>query len=398
MITISDLNQSQPAPITDPEHLLFYVSLANKLADAIPSTELGSSMPEGLVKRLALTLTDYMQDVVADAGVWRSFIVANKELFGYKIPFFEIDESYIDYELNLPDVQFLVWYVIAMLWENYKFINPLDSRIQQLSKTLFVILESQYEDAPVCEEFNIARGLEFSDTEDHKKIYALGNWLFLHSYLLTPAFADTMHEFASEINPEDTDFATKLNKRLDESMMNETTGPLALFIPEWVYLMLEGRLPKQTENFNPEPHKYYKSFTEFTGGRDIMFFDSYESLNQFFIEALGWEEGQEHLSQVKGQHDYVLMVERDKGMLMAMNVARCIACHENQLYDQNFAEKNAFSLLIMRGLCPGDLLRRIFREGWLPDAHWPDSDDHEFTAKYADFIARCYLQSYYRGD
>ena len=121
-------------------------------------------------------------------------------------------------------------------------------------------------------------------------------------------------------------------------------------------------------------------------------------MNRFFIDGMGWESGKEHLSMAKGAADYVLLVNHDKGMLMARGLARCISDSENPLYDNGYARDHAFELISVRGLCPGDLLQYIFEHDWLPDAVFPGTDDRLTVAANRDFIARCYLQQYYRGD
>lgn len=395
---------------TDP----YYLSLANRLLEESAAQPFVSEIPEALHRRVVLALTDYMQDIVADAGLWRSFVDANRELYGWSVPFHEIGEGYVDYELNREDVRFLVWYVVAMLNEEMRTIYPHDASLIAYADRCFAILESEYDDAPVPEHYNIARGLEFNDAADHKAIYELGNWLFLHSYLLTPAFAMSLQEIMGSVDPADPDAAKTVNERLEEAMMENTTGPLALFTPEWVYLMLERKLPKQPAEESPakEPHPYYSRFVEYTGGETVKFFASYEEMNRFFIEALGWEKGEEHLAQAKGADDYILMVTRDKGMLMARDIARCVKAPQNSLYNEEYASNHAFDLLCDRGLCPGDLLRRIFSENWLPDAKFPsvrtgtensapgidDESNRHLVHSHRDFIARLYLQIYYRGD
>lgn len=400
MITKEEFLVRQPSFPEPEETDVFYLDVANRLVARCGECRLAQSMPGGLLKNLALNLVGYLQDVACDAGLWRSFVDACRELYGRPLPFYAPDESYIDYELNPQDVRFIVWYTIAMLWEEKRCIYPLDKDLLALADVCYSVLDEVYESAPAPEGFNIAYGLEFNDPDDHKSIYRLGNWLFLHSYLLTPAFAPSLRGILSGISPENPDFNVEANARLEEAMMNDTTGPLALFTSEWVYLMLERKLPKDTE---PETatgslHPYYKKFTEFTGGEEIRFFSSYDEMNRFFISALGWEEGVEHLSQAKGADDYVLLVTPRKGMLMARDVARCIAAPSNPLYNPVYARKEAFSLLCDRGRCPGDLLRFIFRNDWLPDAVFPGTDDHELVARNRDFIARCFLQIYYRGD
>ncbi|MDE6006512.1 MAG: DUF3843 family protein [Muribaculaceae bacterium] len=380
----------------------FYIGIANLLLETIGNSEFGAVMPLGLTKRVALTLADYLQDIVADAGFWRSFIDANRELYGWSIPFHDSSEAYVDYELNKEDVRFLVWYVVAMLWEECGMLYPHDKKLLQMADSCFAILENEYDDAPVNESFNIARGLEFNDPEDAEKIYHLGNWLFLHSYLLTPAFALSLQEVMSEYDPSLPDADTLLNNKLEEAMLENTTGPLALYTPEWVYLIIKRHLPdsaiKEPMAGDGKTHPYYEAFIKATGGKNIAFFDSYQKMNDFFINALGWEAGVEHLSQAKGASDYVLMVNPEKGMLMARGIAKCIASPENPLYNKEYARNHSFDLLTVRGLCPGDLLNLIFKNNWLPDACFPGSDNRELVHKYRDFIARCYLQIYYRGD
>lgn len=378
---------------TDP----YYWELANKLAEIAEESAIYPTLPQSVIKRMALCLTGYMQDIVSDAGIWRSFVEANRKLYGWSVPFHETPEEYIDYELNREDVRFLAWYALAMGYEEKRDIFPHDPMLLDLADIWFDHLESIYEDAPVPESYNIARGLDFNDPEDSKAIYHLGQWLFLHCYLITPAFAMTLGEIVSDpelIKPENVPM---LHEKLDKALMENPTGPLALFISEWLYLILNGKLLKHNEE-KGEVHPYYERFTKATGGKTLAFFDTYDAMNRFFIDQLGWEAGEEHLPMMKEEKDFVLMVNKHKGMLAARNVAKCIASPENPYYDKEYADEHAFDLLTVRGLCPGDLLRVIFENEWLPDAHFPGSNDYKLVADNQDFIARCYLQQYYTGD
>ncbi|MDE6683210.1 MAG: DUF3843 family protein [Muribaculaceae bacterium] len=378
---------------TDP----YYWELSNKLVDVAKGNPFYKELPQSVIKRVALCLTGYIQDVVSDAGIWRSFVEANRKLYGWSVPFHDTPEEYIDYELNREDVRFLVWYAIAMGYEDKRDIYPHNKGLLELADVWFEHLEGIYEDAPVPETYNISRGLDFNDQEDSKDIYRLGQWLFLHCYLITPAFSMTLGEIMSDPELRKQENLPMLHERLEQSMMQDPTGPLALFISEWLYLILNGKLLKRKEE-NGEIHPYYDRFTKATGGKTIEFFDTYESMNRFFIEKLGWEAGEEHLPMMKGERDFVLMVNRNKGMLAARNVARCIASPENPYYDKEYSKDHAFDLLTVRGLCPGDLLRVIFENNWLPDARFPHTDDTKLVGENRDFIARCYLQQYYVGD
>lgn len=377
----------------------FYFEVANQIYDLGKNLTFRNIMPDGIARRIALTLTDYLQDIVADSGLWRSFVEANRALYGWPVPFHDVTEEYVDYELNREDIRFLVWYVIAMLWDEKRLIYPHHVGLLQYADCCYDFLEAVYEESPVPEGFReLTLGVDLKDQEDKERVYHLGNWLFLHSYLLTPAFAATLQEIMAETDSSDPDFASKLNRRLEEAMIDETTGPLALFTPEWVYLILNGKLPKIHTDEHKEEHKYYKSFVKATGGKTILFFDSYTKMNQFFIESLGWEAGTEHLAQAKGADDYILMVNPDKGMLMARNIARCVKSPDNSLFNEAYARRHSMELLTERGCCPGDLLKVIFENKWLPFAHFPESDDYKLVEGNQDIIARCYLQLFYRGD
>lgn len=383
---------------TDP----YYWELANRLVNIAIDNKLFPSFPEKVMERAALALIGYYQDVICDAGIWRSFITECRRLYGFTVPFFaDGSTEYLDYELNKADVRFMVWYALSMNFEPLRVCNPFKEEIIKGADIWYSELERIYDEAPLPVKYRFSAELEIHSEEDRPEIMRLANWLFLHCYLMTPAYALTLSEIASEFDLNKEEGVIDMQKRLDASMWQDPTGPLALYLGEWLYLIVEGKPapdPERKENGIQEPHKYFTAFTEFTGGKTMQFFSTYEELNRFFIEALGWNAGEQHLIQVKDDKDFVLMVDARKGMLLARNVAKCIASPDNQLYDQEYARRYAMDLLTERGLCPGDLLRLVCEKGWLPDAHFPDSEDYRIVAKNADFIARCYLQQYYRGE
>lgn len=394
-IEIKDFQFRQPTfPQNDPTDK-FYLDIANNLLGIIEASGIGKEMPEGVVRRLALGITGYFQDIIADAGIWRSFVDANRKMYGYSVPFHQTGESYIDYELNPEDIRFLTWYIIAMSYEDMRDLYPLNAKVIELADMMFGYLEAEYDDAPVCESFNLARGLEFNDPEDSEKIYHFGYWLFFHSYLMTPAFALTLSEIMADPNMLKQENVTQLHARMEQAMMEDPTGPLALFTTEWLKLIIDGKLPENKKR-NGGNHPYYDKFIKATNGKCIKYFGDYQEMNTFFIEKMEWEKGEEHLPVMKKEKYFVVMVNPERGMLVARNSARCIADSDNPYYDKDYARKHAFEYLSVRGRCPADLLKYAFANGWLPDAVFPDTNDSELVKNNYDFIARCYLQQYYR--
>lgn len=380
----------------------FYLSLCNRLVKTAEEKGLFPSYPEKVVERAALALIGYYQDVICDAGIWRSFISECRRLYGYTVPFFSKEgDEYVDYELNRPDVEFMVWYAMSMNYEGRRVCYPYDTELIEGAKVWYETLEEAYDEAPIPVDYRLVHDLEIHAEEDRPALMQLANWLFLHCYLMTPAYALTLAEIASEFDISTEEGVLEMQKRLDASMWQDPTGPLALYLGEWLYLIVEGKPapePRTDTSEKDRPHKYFTAFTSYTGGDTLRFFATYDELNRFFIKALGWNEGEEHLGQMKNDSDFVLMVDPDKGMLLARNVAKCIASPTNTLYDKEYARQNAIRLLTVRGCCPPDLLKYICEKGWLPDAHFPHSDDYQLVKDNWNFIARCFLQQYYRGD
>lgn len=399
MITMPQFILRQPGAPEETKTDAYYLALANRLVAITGEGGLLPSYPLKVVERAAMAVVGYYQDVICDAGIWRTFISENRRLYGYTVPFYDGGDDYMDFELNRIDVRFMLWYSLSMNYEEKRVENPLSEEILAAADAWWNELERVYDESPMPEDFRLAHELEMHAEEDSDAIFRLGNWLFMHCYLMTPAYALTLSEIASSIDLSKEENIGELQRRMEQSMMEDPTGPLALYLREWLYLIVEGRLPRKSpKKEEVETHKYFTAFTNATGGEIIKFFASYEEMNRFFIEALGWSENEDHLPQLKGENDFILMVNKEKGMLLAKNIARCIAHPQNHLYDKEYAHSHAIELLTERGCCPGDLLRYVCENGWLPDAVFPGSSDTALVADNWDFISRCYLQQYYRGD
>lgn len=388
----------QPAyPEVKPTDIYFY-ELANDLLAAWEKSGRLATVPEAVMQRCAIMATGYYQDILSDAGLWRGFVAQCRRWYDRPVPFHTAGEDYVDYELNYIDVAFLLWYGIAMLDMDRRLISPLHADIMELARIWHGMLEERYDDAPVPEEYNIAFELDVNDPEDGKEIARLSHWLFTHSYLLTPAFSLTLAQMYHQARIGEDGGDIRLQEMLEEGMAQQPTGPLALLLKEWIYLILHDKVPEEAGQDDPgELHKFYRLVTE-AHGKDILYFSDYRSLNDFFISTLGWAPGEDHLPRMKTERDFAVMVTPRFGMLVARGVARCIADPDNPYYDKAYARRHAIDLLTMRGLCPPDLLRRVLDRGWLPDARFPDCDDEKIAVENADFIARCYLQLFYRGD
>lgn len=377
-----------------------YLDMANRVLTEWNNSDLFSNMSEEGRKEVVLCLTGYMQDLSIDLGVWRAFTTECRNLYGMPVPFYmdEMDlEDYIDFELNLPDIKFLVWYSIAFSgYGDYRYLYPLDVEAMQLAKIVYEEFERCYDTLPRIEGMEDTSELDLYDEEDTETITRLGQWLFWNSYLLVPAFKENLHSIVASMAGRPRE---ELVKEMGEAQISCPSGPLALFLREWMWLLVNGKMPTEPRNKKkPEQHPYYEPFLKATGGSRIAFFDNYKKMNIFFSAVFGWDPEQDNLPNLKDSENFTLLVNPEKGMLIARNVAKLIDCPENPYFDSQYAASHTFDILTQKGRCPIDLVTYALKEGYLTGLQWhgvPDS--HDLLEKWGDMVARVYLLQYYRA-
>lgn len=384
-----------------------YLRLANRLLHTWHNRALMQDAPDDLKKVVVLGLMGYYMDIIADAGVYRSFTDECKRLYGHRVPFHEDADDYIDYELNRADVEFVVWYQLAFNSMAHRFLSPRSPKLLQLADALYKVLEDEYDDIPAPQDYNALFDVEMHNPEDAETLHDLSQWLFWKNWLLLPPFQLTFAQIYSgwlEIQhsaPSPAEAAKQIDEEKQTAMAQLPTGPLALYLREWLSLILNGKMPaprRKKQQKEPKNHPWYDAFMAATGGRDLMFVKTYGELNRFLIDNLGWEKGEEHLPQFKNHEYFVLMVTPERGLMIAKNIAQCVMLADNPYYDEAHARDFAFHLLSQRGVCPGDMLRRLLELKAIPDARFPETEDTELVARDADFIARVYLQEFYRAE
>lgn len=351
----------------------------------------------------SINMIGYFQDVVYDAGLWRTFTGFCKKAYGHYLPFENTDdETYIPNELNGQDVRFLLWYFIAFTSPDHHLISPDDEQLIKLSRLIYEILESKYNDAPKPDNFEYFFKIDLEENPPAEQVYDFTQWLYWRSWLLTPVFMYYNNNVALELEKLDKEHTPEAKEKAEklrtDIMTRIPTGPLALNIGEWVRMLLTNDIvaPVAEEEDKDKPeHPYYAGFMRVSGGHPLMFLPTYEGLNNFVIDALGWEKGVNHLEQLKDANNFVLKIDRVKGMLIAPYISPCIASDRNPTYDSKFATANAIELLTVKGACPPDLRKYLLENDMLPNAVFPGSDNHRLVVDNADFIGRCYLQDYY---
>ena len=363
----------------------YFVSLANRLYNVcnLPAISLQAK------KHLCLYLAAYLEDQISGLGLWKAFVKKHTELYGSTLPFYFLSADYQPDEVNVEDICFLIWNTWQKDLSEHPYVNPMDEAIREQALEFYPILSEAYEEAPENERLDdFFSGFDSPEEADRKL-----TWLFGHTYLTEPS----MLPYIERVTPTDRFIIP--------------VGPLALFLFEWIDELGGGPDWKSVEGlYTQEPElpasmiqknaEIYKLFLEATGGESIVFLKGYEALHRFLVDGLKWPDDENHtLPQMKEFRNFVLMVNKEKGLLLAKDVCECLAAPKNDMYDSAIASDEAFNLLTVETACPPDLLTRSIQEGWLPDLQLPDGGgERELVVRNADFIARHSLLYYYRGD
>lgn len=222
------------------------------------------------------------------------------------------------------------------------------------------------------------------------------------AFLLWAVNSPVGDSFDGVENPLDEDllkFADVIYNRLDavfeEALISEN---LAV---DWIMeteLMQRKRKPLPAAVPGEKLPTNVERFLEASKGEALMFFDSYEALKVFFVQALKWEDEEDSLLPDLKEFDNFVLYANPKGLLIGPDVASYFADKHNPLYSAEEAEEEAYELFCEEGLCPFDLLKYAMEHDLLPEAQFPFENGKALLHENWDFVARWYLGEYYEGE
>ena len=364
----------------------YFVDLANRLYPTCTIKEI----PESFKKKLCLYTAAYFEDIISGLGLWKVFIKKHLELYGTSLPFYAIHPDYIKDEINEEDIRLIIWNTLEKAPYQHPYINPMDRNIEATAHSFFRILDEEYETAPANDTLQDFF-MRFNGKEDANHRL---RWLFGHTYLTEPS----VQEYIAQV--------TETDKFIIPC------GPLALFLHEWIDLLTGGEtecweeiedlypaVPEISDEMKERNRHTYQLFTQGTNGSPIVYLEGYKELHRFLTQVLQWPDDSNHtLPQMKEHKDFIMMVNPEKGILLAKDICRCISDPLNPMYDAVTAAQEAFSLLTVPTRCPPDLMEYLISNHYIPDAQFPGFGEKELVQENADFIARHSLLYYYRGD
>ena len=221
----------------------------------------------------------------------------------------------------------------------------------------------------------------------------------LITVLTTQMGIDYIELKACKLDEDLLKFADVIYNRLDavfeEALISEN---LAV---DWIMeteLMQRKRKPLPAAVPGEKLPTNVERFLEASKGEALMFFDSYEALKVFFVQALKWEDEEDSLLPDLKEFDNFVLYANPKGLLIGPDVASYFADKHNPLYSAEEAEEEAYELFCEEGLCPFDLLKYAMEHDLLPEAQFPFENGKALLHENWDFVARWYLGEYYEGE
>ena len=246
-ITVKDYMERQPgAPKVAPTDQ-FYLWIALRLAKLWDESPWLRDLDDGLRRDVVLAVTGYYQDVIADGGVWRSFSRLHNTREGSPLPYYGRSEDYVDYELNLNDVRYIIWWTIAGE-RGSEAMNPHDTELEALATAFYLLLEGEYDDAPVPRQFCIASEVDLDSPADAQRIYDYAYWLYWRSFLMRPSSQSLMDRMMPEAHAiiaqaGESDARPMLQEFNERLMSTQPVGPIPWTTAQWLRLIIDDEMP-----------------------------------------------------------------------------------------------------------------------------------------------------------
>jgi len=263
---------------------MYFASLANKIFRTLLNDKLiKGECDEYFLRQIALKSTSYLEDTVSQWGLFDGFRILHSEICGNLMPFYNLDEEYYRDEINIEDVQFLVWSTFQEdLNEEGEicFINPDNPMLMLVSSVIYDILDEHYETAPENEK--IQEILHERDFEDFHSFRQLLEWLCYNSYLSTnnakKKVESMTHSIPKKIKA-DKEYAKFFSYLVESNaILYHACTPLSVKAIDWFRsISTNSRMLERIENVSYLPFQRYKIM-----GSD----DSYINLESFGDEKI----------------------------------------------------------------------------------------------------------------
>jgi len=164
----------------------FYIDLCNDLQHEILHTDVDDYLVGADYKCLACVLACYFEDIISQTGMWTSFIDEHHKLYGKYLPFYDM-ACYERGDINLADIQFLIWHFTSHLTIQSHFIDPYSLVNAEIALVVYDLLNETSGQAPRNEDLKEALTLKpdanIETVKEHLDFCFFG--CYFHHYYMT---------------------------------------------------------------------------------------------------------------------------------------------------------------------------------------------------------------------
>jgi len=228
----------------------YYIQLSNKIFTLLLKNKTVNEFPTSLKRQFALTVTAYFEDVISKIGLWSAIRKINFDKQGNYIPFIDTTEEYEPDEINLEDVQFLIWTIVqrdVLERDEMRFINIENPIVRYVSLIIYSVLDDEYETAPENEVlYNAVHSSKLAT--DYFLFREFVKWLHYDSYLSCPY---PKLKLQDELERTKSDTFVKenidvLSYTLVHSLIfTDPSSPIAIHATQWLEEIVTDRKMKE---------------------------------------------------------------------------------------------------------------------------------------------------------
>ncbi|MDR1610913.1 MAG: DUF3843 family protein [Candidatus Symbiothrix sp.] len=182
-ITTRDIEDMHPINVLS-ESDVYFAQLARKILNELRRNKLIVDNFSEWLRDISLKSVAYFEDVISGLGLFAGLRKMHGQMFGKKLPFLTFGSDYLDDEINIEDLQFLIWTIIQESVnesDDMQFLNVENPGIRLIASMIINILEEEYETAPENEKLHY--WLHEYSYDDFFKFRTLLSWLHYDSYL-----------------------------------------------------------------------------------------------------------------------------------------------------------------------------------------------------------------------
>lgn len=250
----NDWLQTRPYTTTDATDA-YYVSLANRVAIAVRASVMKDAfLDDHHILVSAIVLTEWFEDLCSDTRIWQTVNTECKKRYGTLLPFYDM-AGYIPGQVNLQDLQLLVWDIVQRgRYPEGRIINPENPGIALLAKTLFEIFDGEYEFAPENERL---REYVFNPLvkEDLWAMREWMSWFTYRCYINHDAMNDLMEQMDDDKHYDDA----QLYGMFALHSLSSRKNLLSLSSPQWAAKIRGEESLKDINIISARPYLFLKT-------------------------------------------------------------------------------------------------------------------------------------------